>query len=57
MTESLKTPKTIILPRIENVEDPEVKKVFEGYNRIFFELIPALYTDIARLHKRLEDLE
>jgi len=56
MTESLKVPKTIILPRIE-IEDPEIKKILEEYNRIFFELIPALYSDISRLHKRLEALE
>ena len=57
MAEILKTPKTLILPYIENIEDPEIKKVLEEYNKIFFELISAVYTDVSRLHTRLEALE
>lgn len=54
--EILRTPKNLILPDI-NVEDEEVKRILERYNEIFFELITALYSDISRLHERLEALE
>lgn len=53
----LKTPKTVILPTLENIEDEEVKKVFEEYNRVFSELVIALYSDIEWLHQRVYDLE
>ena len=57
MTEILRTPKTLILPYIENIEDPETKRVLEEYNKIFFELISAIYDDVSRLHTRVYDLE
>lgn len=56
MSEVIKTPKNLILPLIE-VEDEKIKRVLEEYNKIFFELITALYADISRLHKRVYDLE
>ena len=56
MTEILRTPKNLILPDI-NIEDPEIKRVLEEYNKVFFELITALYSDISRLHSRVYDLE
>jgi len=52
----IRTPKNLVLPDV-NVENPEIKKVLEAYNKVFFELITALYSDISRLHQRLEDLE
>lgn len=57
MTENLRTPKTLILPNTESVKDPETKRALEEHNRLFTELITALYSDISRLHKRLEALE
>jgi len=56
MSEILRTPKNLILPDI-NIEDPEIKRILEEYNKIFFELITALYSDISRLHQRIYDLE
>jgi len=56
MPEILRTPKNLILPDI-NIEDPEIKRILEEYNKIFFELITALYSDISRLHQRIYDLE
>ena len=53
----LKTPKTVILPTLENVKDEEVKKIFEEYNRVIDELVIAVYSDIAWLHERIYKLE
>jgi len=57
MTEILKTPKTLFLPNIDNIKDPETKKALEKYNEIFNELITAVYSDVSRLHVRLGELE
>jgi len=57
MAEFLKTPKNLILPDVEKIEDPEVKKVCEEYNKAFNELIIAVYSDFPWLHKRIYDLE
>ena len=57
MTEILKTPKTLFLPNIDNIKDPETKKALEEYNKIFNELITAVYSDISRLHVRVGELE
>jgi len=50
------TPKNLILPYI-NIEDPEMKRILEEYNKVFSELVIALYSDISELHKRVEALE
>ena len=56
MAEILKTPKSIPLPHIE-IEDPEIKKIFEEYNKIIKEFNIAVYSDVVRIHERLEALE
>ena len=56
MSEVIRTPKNLILPDID-VEDEKTKRILEEYNKIFFELITALYSDISRLHDRVYDLE
>lgn len=57
MAEFLKTPKSVVLPTLEKIEDPEVKKAFEEYNRVFNELVTAVYSDLAWLHQRIYKLE
>lgn len=57
MAEFLKTPKSVILPTLENIEDEEIKKVFEEYNKIFSGLVTAVYSDLAWLHQRIYNLE
>ncbi|MBA7534454.1 hypothetical protein ES705_26700 [subsurface metagenome] len=57
MAEFLKTPKSVILPTLENIEDEEIKKVFEEYNRVIEEFIIAVYSDLAWLHERIYKLE
>lgn len=52
-----KTSPNVLLPRIEEIEDEKIKKVFEEYNKIFFELMPAIYSDIKSLIKKVDDLE
>jgi len=57
MAEFLKMPKGLILPTLEKIEDEEVKKVFEEYNKVFSELVVAIYSDLSWLHQRIYDLE
>jgi len=57
MAEFLKMPKTVILPTLEKIEDGEVKKVFEEYNRVFSELITAVYSDFSWLYEKIYKLE
>jgi len=56
MAEILKTPKSIPLPDID-IEDPEIKRIFEEYNKIIKRLNIAVYSDVVRLHERIYDLE
>ena len=57
MTDIQKTQPNVTLPRIDEIEDEEIKKIFEEYNKIFYEIIPAIYSDIKSLIKRVDDLE
>jgi len=53
----MRTPKSLILPNLENIEDEKIRGIFERYNRILSELVIYLNTDISELLKRIEDLE
>lgn len=57
MMDIQKTPKNIPLPNTEKIEDPEARKVCEEHNKVFSELVVALYSDISWLHERIEELE
>ena len=57
MSEIQRTQPNVLLPYIEEIEDEKLKKIFEGYNKIFFEIIPAIYSDLNSLIKRVDDLE
>lgn len=46
----MKTPPILFLPDIENV-DPEVKIIFEEYNKALEEFVTAVYSDITRLYE------
>jgi hypothetical protein len=50
-----KTPPNAIVPLID-VEDEKLKKILEDYNKIFFEIMPAIYSDIKSLNERIEAL-
>lgn len=52
-----KTSPNVTLPHIEEIEDEKIKKIFEEYNKIFFEIIPAIYSDINSLIKKVDELE
>lgn len=56
MTEQ-RTPPNVPLPLIDEVEDEKIKKIFEEYNKIFFEIIPALYSDINSLIEEVNQLK
>ena len=55
--EQLKTPPSLLLPYIEDIEDPKIKRAFEEYNKAIEEFVTAVYSDITRLHQRVETLE
>ena len=57
MAEQLRTPPTLFLPYIEDVEDEKMKRIFEEYNKAIEEFVTAVYSDITRLHERVETLE
>ena len=57
MADIQRTQPNVTLPRIEEIEDEKIKKIFEEYNKIFFEIIPAIYSDLHSLIKRVDDLE
>ena len=57
MADFLKTPKSVILPTLEKIEDPEIKKIFEEYNRVFSELVTAIYSDFSWLYEKIDKLE
>jgi len=50
MTELLKTPPTLILPDIEDIEDEKIKRVCEEYNKALEEFVTAVYSDISSLY-------
>ena len=52
-----RTPPNVELPLIEEIEDEKIKKIFEKYNKIFFEIIPAIYSDIQSLIEKVSKLE
>jgi hypothetical protein len=52
-----KTQPNVSLPRLDGIEDEKVRKLFEEYNKIFFEMIPAIYSDISSINERLNTLE
>lgn len=57
MTDIQRTQPNVLLPRIEEIEDEKIKKIFEEYNKIFFEIIPAIYSDIRSLIEKVSELE
>jgi len=52
-----KTQPNVSLPRIDGIEDEKIKKIFEEYNKIFFELFPNIYSDVHSINTRLNTLE
>ena len=52
-----RTPPNVPLPLIDDIEDDGIKRIFEEYNKIFFEIIPALYSDINSLIKEVNELK
>jgi len=57
MTEILRTPNTFMPPSLEGIEDEEIKKVFEEYNKILNEFFVNVNSDISWLHERTDKLE
>lgn len=56
MTEQ-RTPPNVALPLIDDIEDDGIKRIFEEYNKIFYEIIPALYSDINSLIEEVNELK
>lgn len=53
----MKTPPNVILPDIEEIKDERIKVILKKYNEIFFEIIPALYSDMKEVTEKIEELE
>ena len=53
MADLLKTPPTLFLPDIEDIEDEKIKRVCEGYNKAIEEFVTAVYSDTSWLYERL----
>ena len=56
MTDIQRTQPTVMLPKIE-VEDENLKKIFEEYNKMLSELVTNIYSDIKSASERLDNLE
>ena len=56
MSDIQRTQPTVMLPRID-VEDENLKKILEEYNRILSELATNVYSDIKSASERLDALE
>jgi len=52
-----RTQSSVMLPRVEEIEDEKIKEIFKEYNKIFFELMTNIYSDIKSLIERVDDLE
>lgn len=50
----MKTPPTLFLPDIENI-DPEIKEILEEYNKALEEFVTTVYSDISRLFEIVEE--
>ena len=57
MADLLKTPPSLLLPDIEDIEDEKVKRVCEEYNKALEEFVTNVYSDVSRLHERVAALE
>jgi len=53
----LQVGKTVILPRLDRIEDPETKRVFQQLLKAVRELNGIYYNDLTHLEKRIVDLE
>lgn len=53
----MRTPPNVVLPKIEDIKDEKIRSAFKRYNEIFFEIIPALFSDIEELLEKIEDLK
>lgn len=53
----LQVSKTVILPRIDKIEDPEVKRVFQQMIKAIRDLNTIYYSDLTGLEKRIVALE
>ena len=56
MSDIQRTQPTVMLPRID-IEDENLKKILEEYNRILSELTTNVYSDIKSASGRLDNLE
>lgn len=53
----LKTGKSIILPKLEHIQDREIKRILEELFRVLQDINFNNYSDHAHLEERVKDLE
>ena len=54
---NLKTSGNILLPRLDNIRDPETKRVFQQLVKAIEEMNITTYGDLTGLEERVTDLE
>ena len=53
----LKVSKNVILPRIDKIQDPETKRVFQQLLKVIQDLNATYYNDLVHLEGRVKELE
>ena len=53
----LKTPKNLLLPRADNIKDPETKRVIQQILKVIQRMNQTTYGDLSGHEKRITDLE
>ena len=53
----LQVSKAVILPRLDKIEDPELKRVIQQIIRVIKDLNTTYYNDLTHLEKRIVALE
>ena len=53
----LKVSKNVILPKLDRIKDPEVKRVLQQLEKVIQEMNSNNYSDLAHLEERIVALE
>jgi len=53
----LKTPKNLLLPRVDNIKDPETKRVIQQMLKIIERMNQVTFGDLSGHEERITDLE
>ena len=54
---ALKTPKNLLLPKADNIRDPETKKIIQQMLKIIERMNQVTFGDLSGHEERITDLE